>query len=755
MSVFGSGALGFGRGAGLCGLPPGGVQPGASRCVARGMFDRAMKGDLGWLRRRMNRFREISYDVLLCGLCACAACAQNSPMDARWPFAANQGAVAVDTIHGQKATLSGSWAYVPGVAGDGVRFDGYTTGMRVPWQAADAAVRNGFTVGAWIALNTYPWNWAPIVDQEEDRQEGFFFGIDAFGHISLQASIDGRWQSVTSRMTLPLKKWVQVAGTYEPGNGQGALTIYVNGEPAGQMNVTGTLAPAQKDMLIGRVRQATIPFPEAAMKPQYPVWYSLDGILSDIAIYGRVLSRNELASAYATSRAPEGDVLPWQKMPSGPPGPGRFGAYYATLHYEKAWDNLRRTGPDSDVIVRFDRSPNRLVFWQGTNYIPAWVTGNDKWYTDEFLETWGSGCPAGGDCEPMSDKQERYSHVDILESNDARVVIHWRYALAEVEKYLGAWRDPQSGWFDWADEYWTVYPDGIAIRRQVLHSSNLDRTHEWQETIILHQPGNRPEDDINWNAMTLGNMQGVIGTYTWQPKPAGEFGTPNGPGNVTGPPDPNMQLVNIKSEWKPFQIVPPGGTSANIYNDEPTYFSFECWNHWPVAQIASSDRPCVSDDRASHSSLGHLYWGDYARDADTETKILMDGLTTLSMSELLPLARSWISPPQLTVESEGWRSEGYDPTQRAYVLAKDVGESTRRLRVTLEASEASPVFDPALVIKEWGESGAALRVDGKAVAQGTDVRIGHIQRLEGTDLVIWMAKQSAEPVQIEVVPSNR
>ena len=35
----------------------------------------------------------------------------------------------------------------------------------------------------------------------------------------------------------------------------------------------------------------------------------------------------------------------------------------------------------------------------------------------------------------MSDKQNRYSHVDILETDDARVVVHWRYALIEVEKY--------------------------------------------------------------------------------------------------------------------------------------------------------------------------------------------------------------------------------------------------------------------------------------------------------------------------------
>ena len=32
---------------------------------------------------------------------------------------------------------------------------------------------------------------------------------------------------------------------------------------------------------------------------------------------------------------------------------------------------MRRLGPDADVVVRFEQSPMRLVFWQGTNYIPA------------------------------------------------------------------------------------------------------------------------------------------------------------------------------------------------------------------------------------------------------------------------------------------------------------------------------------------------------------------------------------------------
>src|SRR5260370_7249567 len=87
---------------------------------------------------------------------------------------------------------------------------------------------------------------------------------------------------------------------------------------------------------------------------------------------------------------------------------GEFVGYYATLNYDDLWDAPRRVGPDSDVVVRFDQFPIRLVFWQGTNYIPAWGTENGKCYSDEFMETWVPRCPDAGDPEPSSDKHNRY-----------------------------------------------------------------------------------------------------------------------------------------------------------------------------------------------------------------------------------------------------------------------------------------------------------------------------------------------------------
>lgn len=704
--------------------------------------------------RRLS-MRRVLLASFLFALLGCTLQAQNSRIDVRWDFARAQGAAPVDSLQGAKASLEGEFSYVPGISGDGVRFDGYTTSMTAPWRDADDALANGFTAEAWVALNTYPWNRVPILDQEQDNQQGFFFGIDAFGHLAFDVSIDGQWQTLTSTATLPLKRWAQVTGTYRASGEDGELAIYIDGNPAGELAVHGHMLPAaQTSLLIGRVRQPMLPFPDAAAKPQYPIWYSLDGILSGIALTGEPRTAADIAAGYAAAHPPAGEVLPWPKLPSGPPGPGRFGAYYATLHYQDTWDRLRRMGPDSDVVVRFDQSPIRLVFWQGTNYEPAWVTENDKWYTDEFVETWDKGCPAGGDCEPMSDKQSRYSRVNIVESNRARAVVHWRYADAEVEQLLGAWPDPRTGWFQWIDEYWTVYPDGVAIREQMLHDSDTSRPHEWQETIVLHQPGMRPEDDINFDAITLENMQGQTKTYTWQPKPYGLLHTPYGPpGGITGPPDPNIQLVNTKSQWKPFQIHSPEGASADIYNNELTYFSFLCWNHWPVAQIASSDRPCVAADRASHSSLSHLYWNPYFQDQHTEIKLLMDGLTTKSPAELLPLAKSWLSPPALRVESPGFRSDGYDPAQRDYVVTRT--DPAASLRLTLDASDASPIVNPAILLKNWGDGDATLRVNGRLVAWGKDYRVGRIEHLDRTDLILWIEAQSTQPFRIEVIPAGK
>ena len=73
-----------------------------------------------------------------------------------------------------------------------------------------------------------------------------------------------------------------------------------------------------------------------------------------------------------------------RQLPSGTPGPGRFGAYQTTLKFDPTWDKPWRIGDAADVVVRFDDGGHRFVFWHGTSYIPHWVTETGVWYDNEF-----------------------------------------------------------------------------------------------------------------------------------------------------------------------------------------------------------------------------------------------------------------------------------------------------------------------------------------------------------------------------------
>lgn len=681
------------------------------------------------------------------------------PAALHWSFDAPTDDALRQSLAGSGDDLEGFWRLVPGVSGQALEFDGYTTGLTRDAKNVPA-LANAFTVSAWVALNNYPWNWVPIVDQSEFQQVGFSFAIDAFGHVGFSASIDGVWKQATTRATLPLKKWAHITGIF---SGDSGLTILIDGKPAGHLDAAGTFWQARKTpLIIGRVRQPTNSFPAWISHPQDPVEYSLDGDLDEVELQGRAISVNEDREQVTSAARPEKDVIPYAVLPSGPAGTGPFGAFYASLKYAPSWDRLRRMGPDSDVVVRFDNSPMRLVFWQGLNYIPAWVTENGKWYTDEFLETWGKGCGGAGDCEPMSDKQSRYSRVSILASSDARAIVHWRYALAEARNYEGAHPDPRTGWFDWADEYWTVYPDGVAVRKQVLWSTSLNAPHEWQETIVINGPGQRPEDNIEPDALTLENMAGDAATYHWEPKTDHAFTLPKGPARLDRPSDANIQIVHLKSAQNPFQIVSPPAVSFNSYNGEPSYSMFEWWNHWPVAQVGSSGRPAIAPDRASHSSLSHIYWEPYAKSPGSMTKLLLCGLVQRDGAQAaLPLlAKSWISPPPATLRGQPAGAVEYDPTQRAFLVPHSSessqsaaqGIAMQAIALHIDSSPSRPLVDPAFVIDDWNSTPkVSVSVGGKPIQ--VPVRFGIEHHLEGDKAVVYLQLTATQPVEIKIESS--
>jgi len=575
-------------------------------------------------------------------------------------------------------------------------------------------------------------------EEPQPSKTHLFFGIDAHGHLGIKLNINGQLHECTTKEKLPLLKWSHVAATFSQQDG---VTIYINGREAARLPVKGTLSTeGLTDLLIGKSHKKMSPVGterDASRKTLSNM--VLDGLLDELKIYPDALSAEQIADAFASVKPKTAQPLTYRTLPSGPKDlPKRFTAYYTRLEYADLWEKPWRVGPHPDILVTFDESPVRVIFWRGTSYGASWVTENNIWMGDQSTEDSGTGW---GLSEHMADKQCRYSHVRLIENNDARIVVHWRYAVADI-RYTINHQNPITGWGDWTDEYYTIYPDAVATRKQVLWTTSDVGGFQWQETIFFSQPGTRPEDNIEMQAFTLANMDGQTHTYSWA---AGAPEDYDKPGNA------NIQLTNLKAQYKPFIIFEPG-PEISSFGGGDVLSSFPWWNHWPASQIPSDGREAMGPDRPSHSSLSNYEPEAAPGQGDSYTAVSLYGMTDEGIDSLIPLARSWNRPAALNLMTAGFESEGFNKYERGYVLSrKDAGKPSP-LKFELAASETSPVVNPAFIIKNWGPATAELSINDEAVRRGENFRLGHRRTLETTDLIVWIRKETTAPITISLSP---
>lgn len=693
----------------------------------------------------------LALNVLVLSVAAAAAAPDGQPPAAGpvawWSLEAVEDGATRDQARGGVDRLEGGSRVVEGVLGRAVVFDGYTTVLRRA--AAEAPqLTDAFTLEAWLALGAYPWNVAPIVDHGDEEMRGFVFGIGPRGELLLRVAADGRWLEATSAdFVVPLRKWSHLAARYDAASG---LALFVDGRPVAQRAAPGPSAlgarhlrrgrvipPRGLDLLIGGVRAPLRPTPWHR-KGTLPSFYSLDGVLDELKIHDVARSDAEVAQA-AVAVTPGPPPLAPRVFPSGPRGPGRFGAYFARLSYYPEWDALWRVGPDPDVLVRFDSSPVRVVFWRGTQYSPAWVTDNGLWMADQSVE----GYDRDYTYEHMNDKQNRYSHVRVIESSDARVVVHWRYALVNVRNEI--WNtEERLGNGAWVDEYYYLYPDAAGVRKVTWKRDTLGSPIQYQESLPLAQPGQLQGDVIHPDYVTVGNLAGEtqVFSYVEDPKPEGSKPVPA---------DLVVQMHNLKSRYKPFIVFEPGNRMKYLRDMPLANLSRPgSGNHWPVAQILSDGRTALAADHATHSlgfpiSEPPLNRGPDGRDY----RASLYGMTDRPFSELVELARSWSRAPELRVVAGGFRSLGYDRSERAYRLARPA-DTPGPLELALAASAEAPVRNLAVLLEDWGEAGASLTLDGRAVPRGAAFRFGHRRTLERTDLVVWIEARREAPLRLRL-----
>ena len=654
-----------------------------------------------------------------------SACMAQTPV-MRWDFETIRDGAVIEAGSAISDTVEGNFEAAPGVVGKGLRLDGFTTRLV---RQTEKVVKPGaaFTVEAWVALGGYPLNWCPLLTTESNEVKGYRLLIGPYGQVSFETAIAEQWVACTSTNgTMPLRAWRHLVGVYEEAKG---LTLYVDGEAVSTVSIASPLTmPVKPRCVIGMVSAPRRPSDTIRTWGTLEGYYGLDGILDEIRVFDTALTAEQIIASFRR-QTPKPPAIEPRRLPTIPATPGRFGAYYTKLAYYPGWDDLWPVDQDPDIVVCFDKSPVKLIFWRGIRYGACWVSENENWMTDQSLETWDDeGDDAAGCYEHMQDPHCRFSHVRIIENTDARAVVHWRYALISARG--STWMpDPKTGWECWVDEYYTIYPDGSAVRKVSWNKGSTGPVLQYQESLPVTQPGQRAEELLEQDYVRVadydGHARAVSRDMRQQPADWQKSYT--------------VQQFNFKSANKPFICFEPG-------NDMTVRWIGGGYNHFPVNQAYCDGRwartldrpthimssPC--SDPVIHEKSGRLFWNG------------LYGMNVMSMTELVSFGRSWAYPAELSLSGTAFSSQGYDRSQRCYQLVNNKPGSGP-LEISLHGSKESPLVNPAIRIKNWNADTAKVLVNGKP---SDEVRLGFNHGLEGTDLTLFVLANIAEPLKITV-----
>jgi hypothetical protein len=162
------------------------------------------------------------------------------------------------------------------------------------------------------------------------------------------------------------------------------------------------------------------------------------------------------------------------------------------------------------------------------------------------------------------------------------------------------------------------------------------------------------------------------------------------------------------------------------------------WNHWPMHLVPSDGRFAVATDRVTHFALA-------ANDASNKFgSMVLYGFTRQPVGSLVPLARSWVRPPEITAAS-GCKAAAYQKESRDFPLVAE----NDTMSVRIAASDESPLVNPCFTVRNWGHHGAAqVKATGTGV---NDVRQGIIIDTDGTrTMVIWLELAATSPVTLHI-----
>ena len=409
------------------------------------------------------------------------------------------------------------------------------------------------------------------------------------------------------------------------------------------------------------------------------------------------------------------------------------------------------------IVVTFDKEfpfydTAKFVFWSEAEYIPWWHIDDKCAVYYEFCEIWGAGTE--GCDEPMGDRLLRWTKAEIVESNKARVIVHWHYVLADPE-YKWWSMDPIEK--PYVDEWYCFYPDGTGVRKvtytPVTTSKYETDWNEISELTVIKRGGIKPSEVIDRKAISILNLEGKKIDYHWdlsQKNPTDKISEETR--NWTEA----ICRVNLKNRPSAFEVFAQGEDAYKKTFPEPfknwwgNYGEnwalqmrgsneyegdFGVFAHWPISKMPYEE-PQKTFGRyirePGHVSL--LPIAGHPKVKGPTTWAMLVGMSKpWDDKDVRDKASSWLYPGDVNMIGDNATFVENDYYQKALIF------ETERLNHGCQFTMypkimSSVVVNPVFIIKNWGKYPVSIKMNGKTLKEDADYRYA----IEGDSAVIWV-----------------
>lgn len=421
-------------------------------------------------------------------------------------------------------------------------------------------------------------------------------------------------------------------------------------------------------------------------------------------------------------------------------------AYYEQLFTRKSYDDKRSFGvregmysfagiEDHAVIVEF---PDRkdFVFAAHGNYIPWWDM-NNVGLTYEFVECWGFGY--GSCCEPMQDKQNLYTNVEVLEESSARVVIRYQYALNNNNFRIF--------FNEWVDEYYTIYPDGTGTRRVELWA-NTNLSHEIIQPQYVMPPGILPTAILEDVVGKVFNLQGDTAVNL--------LGSQEGGLDYSVDWTEEILRMPLKNRKDPFLVIgknedlmPGLRFSSLLYQTRSRDIRYNLGGHWPLTNLNVDVYSIVSTNKAYHSWIGNLQaMSEKSKIPNVYTHLF--GATDKDDEYLKDVASSWLKPGNVKNIRGGIEFLNFNQYENAYEFVFPNEKDFIDIEFSLHSAGRKNIVNPVLLLHNCpNESPLEIYINNKKIME-SDYRYSWIGKSGEESLLIWINKDLNDQNRIRV-----